>query len=42
MQRLYDSYENMPLGAKVALFEFRMEDANYNLSLTGKCYVYLE
>ena len=33
MQMLYESYENMTIGAKVALFDFRMEDANYNLSL---------
>jgi len=33
MQMLYGDYRNMTLGAKVALFDFRMEDANYNLSL---------
>jgi len=33
MQMLYDSYENMSIGAKVALFDFKMEDTNYNLSL---------
>jgi len=33
MRMLCDSYDNMPLGEKVALFEFRLDDANYNRSL---------
>lgn len=33
IEMLYESYENMPLEGKVALFDFRMDDANYNLSL---------
>lgn len=30
---IYESYENMAFEGKVALFDFRMDDANYNLSL---------
>lgn len=33
IEMLYETYENTPLEGKVALFDFRMEDANYNLSL---------
>lgn len=33
IEMLYESYENMPFEGKVALFDFRMDDANYNLSL---------
>lgn len=33
IEMLYESYENMPLEGKVGLFDFRMDDANYNLSL---------
>lgn len=33
IEMLYESYENTPLEGKVGLFDFRMEDANYNLSL---------
>ncbi|MBA4689172.1 MAG: hypothetical protein H2184_18755 [Candidatus Galacturonibacter soehngenii] len=33
MEMLYETYENMPLEGKVGLFDFRMDDANYNLSL---------
>ncbi len=33
IEMLYESYENMPLEGKVTLFDFRMDDANYNLSL---------
>jgi hypothetical protein len=33
IEMLYESYENMPFEGKVALFDFRMDDANYNPSL---------
>lgn len=33
IEMLYESYENMPVEGKVALFDFRLDDANYNLSL---------
>lgn len=33
IEMLYESYEKMSLDGKVALFDFRMDDANYNLSL---------
>ena len=33
IEMLYETYENMPLEGKVGLFDFRMDDANYNLSL---------
>lgn len=33
IEMLYETYENMPLEGKVGLFDFRMGDANYNLSL---------
>lgn len=33
IEMLYESYENMPIEGKVTLVDFRMDDANYNLSL---------
>lgn len=33
IEMLYESYENMPVEGKVTLVDFRMDDANYNLSL---------
>jgi hypothetical protein len=33
IEMLYESYKNTPLEGKVGLFDFKMDDANYNLSL---------
>ncbi len=30
---LFDSYENKPFEEKIALFDFRMDNTNYNLSI---------